>query len=193
MINNILYYIRVRKCKIVLFTDSNVLINIEEIIAYWHKDIIVIIRDYHLDNRKDYAYQVANVCRKYHVAFLIANDVHLAYSLNASGVHLPEYNAQQSLMYRKRFPNKIISTSVHSVRQAHKIRKMPIDFCFISPVFNSGNKKGKGTLLIRNIISHSTIKVYLLGGINNKNIALINKIESLGIAGISLFDYRTAK
>jgi len=112
----------------------------------------------------------------------------MAYKLKADGIHLKEKNRFRPVKdLSSRF---YISTSCHSVTSAKLAEKSGKDFIFMSPIFETTshkNVKPLGRLRFSLAIKSLKIPVIALGGINNKNLPLLNNLKISGFAAIDFF------
>jgi len=119
--------------------------------------------------------------------FLIADDPALAARIGAAGLHLPESRMKETAHWRAAFPHWIITASAHSLRAllgAHLL-----DAVFLSPVFATTSHKGAKPLTpVRAafMAAQAPVPVYALGGVTQRNVALLAPAFS-GIAAISSF------
>ena len=151
----------------------------------------VIFRHYNYKFRLNLALDIKHLCQKQNLLFFVAGDYSLAQSLRADGIHLPEYMLSKPLLQTMRWKNKqkkLITASAHCKKSIIKCHKLRVDAALVSPVFPTEshlNKTALGISKFQTLAKASSIPIYALGGINNKNaIQLINS-PAIGIAGIS--------
>lgn len=175
----------------IFMTDRNRIAEPVRVIHKLPRNSMVIIRDYDIENREEYARNIAKECRKCNIPFLVAGDYNLARILKANGIHLPEYCGHKSFQIRKKQPQWIITTAAHSEKTIRRLSHYPIDAATLSPVLPTDSHVGKkplGILSFRKICNKHPVKIYALGGINHKNTQQLNGCTIKGIAGIGLFD-----
>lgn len=175
---------------LVFMTDRTAIPDPITIIKHFPKPVLVIIRDYDHPDRYEYTKQIAAICQTYHHPYLVANNVQLAQTIKANGVHLSEYTVKQATHIKKRYPNWVITSSVHNQQTLNAAQRYPLDLIFISPIFATQSHPHKTTLgfiKLQELARKSIIPSYALGGINNENCHLLNNSLVSGIAGIRCF------
>ncbi len=143
---------------------------------------IVVVRSRDAAKRRQLAAQLDGMAR-----LVIADDPALAAETGAAGLHLPERRMRESLHWRARFPQWIITSSAHSLRALMGARAL--DAVFLSPVFATSSHKDAGPLTpVRAafIAAHAPAPVYALGGVTARNAALLARVFS-GFAAIGSF------
>ena len=120
--------------------------------------------------------------------FFLANNLKLAKSLRLDGVYIPSFNKDPlPIIFDK---NSFLTLgSAHNLREIIQKKKQNVDLIFISPLFKI--KKSNYFLgpVKYNILSNQfNIKTIALGGINNQNLKIINKINCYGFASISYIE-----
>ncbi len=116
---------------------------------------------------------------------LIADDPMLAAHIGAAGLHLPERRMKEAGHWRARYPHWIITSSAHSLRAL--MGAGALDAVFLSPVFATTSHKGAKPLTAMRaafIAAQAQVAVYALGGVTQRNAALLAPAFS-GIAAIS--------
>ncbi|HUE64892.1 MAG TPA: thiamine phosphate synthase [Rhizomicrobium sp.] len=143
---------------------------------------VVVVRARDAGRRLALAEQLYGLAR-----LLIADDPALAQILGAAGLHLPQRRMRETLYWRARHPDWIITSSAHSLRAlmgAHAL-----DAVFLSPVFATISHRGTKPLTpVRAafIAARAPVPVYALGGVTARNAGLLAPAFS-GIAAISSF------
>jgi thiamine-phosphate pyrophosphorylase len=123
------------------------------------------------------------------VVFLINDNVDIALSVDADGVHL----GQKDLSYKeaRRFlgKDKIIGLTVHNVKEALEAQAMGADYIGVSPIFatNTKNDAGKavGVEMIRRIRESVKIPIVAIGGIDLSNAKEVVAAGASGLCAIS--------
>lgn len=150
----------------------------------------VIFRHYGIPRRAKLAKELALLCRQLHIFFIVANDWRLAVSVNADGIHLPEYATKSWHKHRVRNPNFLVTCAAHSQRSIWNAIHAGVDAVLVSPVFATvSHRKSRplGLIQFSNMCRISPIPVYALGGIVGNNVQRLKRTACVGIAGISLF------
>lgn len=115
---------------------------------------------------------------------LIADDPALAAEFGI-GLHLPERRMRETLHWRVRYPQWIITASAHSLGALMHARGL--DAAFLSPVFATTSHSDATPLTpVRAalIAAQAPVPVYALGGVASRNATLLAPAFS-GIAAIS--------
>lgn len=101
------------------------------------------------------------------------------------GIHLNSRNSVRPYTYKGS-----VSRSCHSIKELSKIDD--VDYCFLSPIFDSISKKGYSAAFpIQELkeASHNEVinsKVYALGGVTPEHIYFL---QELGFGGIAVLGY----
>ena len=132
--------------------------------------------------------KIKRICKKFHVKFLINDDVYLAKKLDADGCHLGQKDMDISKA-RKLIKNKIIGITCHnSLKLAKKAIKKKADYLAFGAFYSSKTKKVKYKASINLLNKASKITktpIVAIGGINSINYKklLLNKANFLAISG----------
>ena len=172
---------------LVLMTDDERLPDPLAAVRALPRGNMVVVRARDSTRRAELSRAILKLAHKNGLGVLIASDPELAAQLGADGFHLPEASAKESAYWRARFPNMIVTSSVHSYRALVHARALPIDILFLSPVFATGSHPDRASLtpLRANIVARAANKpVYALGGIDAHNAALLTRDAFVGIAAI---------
>ncbi len=105
---------------------------------------------------------------------------------NLKGIHL---TSKTKSMFDDSNTYQHISASCHSFLEIDDI-KMTLNYCFLSPIFNSISKKGYNSAFdlseIKSYLKETRQNIYALGGIAEKNISTAIEI---GFKGVALLGY----
>ena len=146
------------------------------------------LREKNLDEESFYreAIEIKELCKKFHVPFIINDNVELAKKVDADGIHVGQNDMAAQAVRAIIGPDKILGVSTQTVEEALLAQKMGADYLGVGAVFPTGSKDDCWVLshdLCREICSAVTIPVVAIGGINLGN---ISKLSGLGFSGISL-------
>ena len=146
------------------------------------------LREKNLDEESFYreAIEIKDLCKKFHVPFIINDNVELAKKVDADGIHVGQNDMAAQDVRAIIGPDKILGVSTQTVEEAILAQKMGADYLGVGAVFPTGSKDDCWVLshdLCREICSAVTIPVVAIGGINLGN---ISKLSGLGFSGISL-------
>ena len=157
------------------------------------KKITLIWRSKNGKNDIQKIYKLANFCKKKKIKLYLSNNVKLALKLRLNGAYISAYNREfsfNSYSFRKNFS---LIGSAHNLFEA-KIKKLQkIKIIFISPIFKYKNKMPLGIYKSRIFFGDSSYEKIALGGVDKKNINLLNMTKFIGFAGINYFKKKGPK
>ena len=134
------------------------------------------------------AKELKELCKRYAVPFVINDDVEIALSVDADGVHVGQSDMEAGDVREKLGPDKIIGVSVQTVEQAVLAQERGADYLGVGAVFATSSKDDAAE------VSHETVKaiceavdipVIAIGGISKDNVAQLAGKGLCGIAVIS--------
>ena len=132
------------------------------------------------------AREVQAVCRRYHVPFIMNNDVILALRLDADGVHVGQSDLPAAEARRLLGPEKILGVTARTVEEAKKAEADGADYLGSGAVFGSSTKLDAKTMS-RETLTATThavkIPVVAIGGITVGN---AEELRNCGTAGIAV-------
>ena len=148
------------------------------------------LREKHLDDAAflEEAVELKELCRRYHVPFVINDNVEIALKMDADGVHVGQSDMEAGNVREKLGPDKIIGVSAQTVEQAVLAEQRGADYLGVGAVFPTGSKDDADD------VSHETLKaiceavsipVIAIGGISRNNIMELSGSGICGIAVIS--------
>lgn len=118
------------------------------------------------------------IARKHGVRVIINDRVDIALALNADGVHLGQDDLPPDAARAILGKNAVIGFSTHTLEQAIKAVKLPIDYIAVGPIFETYTKRNpdavvsiEGLRQMRNAIGD--FPLVAIGGINAGNILSI--------------------
>ena len=132
------------------------------------------------------AVALKELCHKYHVPFVINDNVRIAKDMDADGVHVGQSDMEADDVRKILGEDKILGVSAQTVEQAVLAEKNGADYLGVGAVFHTGTKKDA------NSISHETVKqiceavnipVIAIGGISRENVM---ELQGTGICGIAV-------
>lgn len=134
------------------------------------------------------AKQLKELCKKYNVPFVINDNVDIALSMDADGVHVGQSDMEAGNVRKKLGPDKIIGVSAQTVEQAILAEKRGADYLGVGAVFPTTSKDDAAE------VNHETVKaiceavhipVIAIGGISKENVSELSNLGLCGIAVIS--------
>ena len=139
------------------------------------------------------AKEIKELCKAYHVPFVINDNVDIAIAMDADGVHVGQSDMEAGDVRAKLGPDKIIGVSAQTVEQALLAEKRGADYLGVGAVFPTGSKadacEGEHETL-KAICEAVNIPVVAIGGISTDNIM---KLSGNGICGIAVISAIFAK
>ncbi|MBP5591686.1 thiamine phosphate synthase [bacterium] len=132
------------------------------------------------------AKEVKKLCAKYSVPLIINDNIEIALSSGADGVHVGQDD--MNIVEARKIAGKklVIGVSAHNVEEALLAEKNGADYLGSGAVFGSQTKSNVHTLpleTLKNICSSVKIPVVAIGGINKDN---ISRLSGSGISGVAL-------
>ena len=132
------------------------------------------------------ALELQNLCKEFHVPFIVNDNVALAKKIDADGIHVGQ-DDMNALEVRKILgPDKIVGVSAQTVEEALLAEKEGADYLGVGAVFPTGSKSDAIDVpheTLKAISSAVKIPVVAIGGITKDNLC---QLKGSGIAGISV-------
>ena len=146
------------------------------------------IREKDLDENSflEEARALKSLCASYRVPFIINDNVDIALSLDADGVHVGQSDMEALDVRKKLGPNKIIGVSAATREQAVLAEAHGADYLGVGAVFATGSKddaKPVSKKALGEICRTVSIPVAAIGGVNISNIA---ELKGSGISGVAV-------
>ena len=132
------------------------------------------------------AWEIKALCRKYHVPFIINDNVSVAVKCGADGIHVGQHDMAASNVRALVGDEMILGVSAQTVEQALLAEKNGADYLGVGAVFSTSTK------LDADSVSHETVKeicravsipVVAIGGISKHNIL---QLKGTGVDGVAL-------
>lgn len=118
------------------------------------------------------------LARKHGVRVIINDRIDIALALNADGVHLGQDDLPPDAARAILGKDAVIGFSTHTLEQAVKAVKLPIDYIAVGPIFETHTKQDPDAVVgleklrqVRNAIGH--FPLVAIGGINAENLASV--------------------
>ena len=156
------------------------------LINHQNKNINIIYRNYNekIDIKK--ILLLKNFCKKKGYKLFLSNNIKKALKLNLDGAYFPSFNKNYrhlSFNFKKNF---VLLGSAHSIKEINIKEKQGVSSIFISSIFKK-NSNYLGLNKFKILQNFTKSKVIALGGIDNKNLKLLNLTKVSGLSGISFF------
>ncbi len=132
------------------------------------------------------AKEIQKLCTLYGVPFVINDNVEIAASVNADGVHVGQSDMEALDVRRRLGPDKIIGVSAQTVEQALKAQEHGADYLGVGAVFPTGSKADAVEVrheTVKAICEAVDIPVIAIGGITKEN---VKDLAGSGICGIAV-------
>ena len=85
------------------------------------------------------AQQLQHICAKYHVLYIINDDVELAVAVNADGIHVGQDDMCLEDV-RNIVGHKVVGISIHSIEELHKTDVLYADCVGVGPMYTTSSK-----------------------------------------------------
>ena len=85
------------------------------------------------------AQQLQHICAKYHVLYIINDDVELAVAVNADGIHVGQDDMCLEDV-RSIVGHKVVGISIHSIEELHKTDVLYADCVGVGPMYTTSSK-----------------------------------------------------
>lgn len=134
------------------------------------------------------AKEIKALCAQYEVPFVINDNVDLAVSMDADGVHVGQSDMAAGDVRAKIGPDKILGVSAHTVEQAKLAEAQGADYLGVGAVFPTGSKDDADEVrheTLKEICQSVNIPVIAIGGITEENTPRLSGSGICGIAVIS--------
>ena len=134
------------------------------------------------------AVEIKELCRKYGVPFVINDNVDIALSMDADGVHVGQSDMEALDVRAKLGPDKIIGVSAQTVEQALLAEKHGADYLGVGAVFHTSTKLDADDVsfeTLKAICQAVSIPVVAIGGITRDNLMELKGSDIAGVAVVS--------
>lgn len=134
------------------------------------------------------AIALKELCHKYHVPFVINDNVKIAKEMDADGVHVGQSDMEADDVRKILGEDKILGVSAQTVEQAVLAEKMGADYLGVGAVFSTLTKKDASAISkerVKAICEAVHIPVIAIGGITADNILTLKGSGICGIAVVS--------
>ena len=115
----------------------------------------------------------------------MANNTKIANSLEFDGAYLPSFNKEINYTNINKIKNFKLLGSAHDIKDIKIKEKQGVELLFLSPVFKKKNKRHLKIYNFLRLSKSTNIETAALGGINSKNIKLLNLYGVKNIGSIN--------
>lgn len=143
------------------------------------------------EKQKNLAKQCLELCRKYHVPFIINDNVQLAIEIKADGIHVGQKDMAVSEVLAKTEHKLIVGLSTNNLPQALEAEKnQEIDYIGVGPIFPTNSKADHSPALgidyVADLKKTGITKPFVaIGGVNEYSAKQLKALGADGIAVIS--------
>lgn len=134
------------------------------------------------------AMEMKLLCNRYHVPFIINDNIDIAIACDADGVHVGQSDLQAVQARSKLGPSKILGVSVQTPSQAVLAEQQGADYLGVGAVFSTTTKADADTVsleTLKEICNAVAIPVIAIGGIGAHNVLELSGSAIDGIAVVS--------
>ena len=153
------------------------------------------LREKHLDHDTflQEAKELKELCTKYHVPFVLDDDVELALEVGADGVHVGQSDMEAGDVRAKLGEDKIVGVSARTVEQALLAQERGADYLGVGAAFPTSSKDDAAEVThetIKAICDAVDIPVIAIGGITKDN---VQELSGCGLCGVAVISAIFAK
>lgn len=134
------------------------------------------------------AKEIATLCKRYGVPFIINDNVEISLKCGADGVHIGQDDMDIVEVRKQLGADKIIGVSAHNVEEAIEAAKNGADYLGSGAMFTTETKTNVTPLSVKTlkeICAAVDIPVVAIGGINKKNLPQLLGAGADGVALVS--------
>jgi len=171
-----------------LLVDTDICTGVEEAIK--GGVTVVQLREKNIGTLEFYkiAVKIKIITEKYKVPLIINDRIDIAQAIDAAGVHLGQSDMPADVARHILGSNKIIGVSTATLKQAKKAEGQGADYVGVGAMFPTITKDDANAVTIKclkDIKEGISIPVVAIGGISEKNVALLRPANIDGIAVVS--------
>lgn len=131
------------------------------------------------------AKKVKTICSKYHIPFIINDNVAVALAVDSDGIHIGQDDQPVKRVRKIIGPHKIIGVSAHNLKEALAAKEDGADYLGVGAMFNTSTKDDATAVSFTQLHEITTkigLPVVAIGGINQDNCLLLKGTKIDGIA-----------
>ncbi|MDF2543514.1 MAG: thiamine-phosphate diphosphorylase [Herbinix sp.] len=143
-------------------------------------------KDLSYDEFVELAYQIKTIANRYHVPFVINDNIDVAQAVGADGVHIGQTDEDILKVRDQLGPEKIIGLSAHTTEEAILAEQLGADYIGVGAIFPTNTKLDANAVsysTLQDICKSVTIPVVAIGGISKEN---ISKLSGSGVDGVAV-------
>ena len=134
------------------------------------------------------AFELHDLCKKYHVPFFINDNVDIAIQCHADGIHVGQEDMAAADVRAKVGPDMLLGVSAHSVEEARLAVAHGADYLGVGAAFSTHTKTDVDVLPegeLKKICDAVDVPVVAIGGIHKDNILQLKGSGADGVALVS--------
>ena len=136
----------------------------------------------------EFGHQLKRILEPLKIPLIVNDDVELAQTLDASGVHLGQTDGDAKIARQILGPHKLIGVSIDSEENLMSANQLPINYVGIGAIYKTTNKKNISTVWgvegLQQLVPLAKHPIIGIGGINSGNAAAVISSGADGIAVI---------
>lgn len=139
------------------------------------------------------ANKIKPLAQKYHIPFVINDNIEVAIKCGADGVHVGQSDIVDKDVRALVGPDMILGISANTVETAKRAEESGADYIGVGAVFGTATKKDAQAISVarlREICAAVSIPVVAIGGINEHNIL---QLANSGVDGVAVISAIFAK
>ena len=132
------------------------------------------------------AAKLKELCRRYHVPYVVNDSVEIALAIDADGIHVGQSDIMGRDIRSLIGPDKILGISAGTVEEAIAAENAGADYIGVGAVFGTSTKKNARNLSVEKLqeICHAvSIPVVAIGGIHAGNLL---ELSGSGVDGVAV-------
>ena len=132
------------------------------------------------------AREMAALCRRYHVPFIVNDNVDIAVACGADGVHVGQEDMAAGDVRRRVGPDMLVGVSAHTVEEALDAVKNGADYLGLGSVFSTSTKLDVDLMsreTLQAICQAVDVPTVAIGGISKENIL---DLAGSGVDGVAV-------
>ena len=132
------------------------------------------------------AREMAALCRRYRVPFIVNDRVDIALACGADGVHVGQEDMEVSEIRRMAGDKLMVGVSAHTVEEAVRAARGGADYLGLGAVFSTSTKADAGAMsrdTLKAICQAVDLPKVAIGGISAKNIL---ELSGSGVDGVAV-------
>lgn len=134
------------------------------------------------------AKKLQDICKAYHVPYVVNDNVEIAIKIGADGVHVGQSDIKGRDIRAMIGEDRILGISAGTVEEAVAAEKAGADYIGVGAIFGTSTKKNARNMTmecLKKIVDAVAIPVVAIGGINGNNMSELAGSKVDGVAVVS--------